>query len=158
MTTEIATAPAPEAATPPARVGKAKVFGRRMDMVALSALARLMGSEVGTERYEEDLSRMRRDVEALALDLAGGLGAPPAVDCLANAAALAWLEWNLLTVSNRAVKGRTLAQAEYADRAADRAHRRFVRSIKALAEIRRTEPKSINLMNIYADFRGGPTR
>jgi hypothetical protein len=138
MTTEVATAMTVNAPPPPATGEKRRVFGRRLEVGTLQALMTRTGGGKRGEPHP-DLDKVRKDVESLAHDLAGGLHAPPIVESLATVAALSWAEWQILSLCDHAMEGRTIAQAEHASRIADRAHRRFIRSVRALAEVRRVE-------------------
>ena len=92
----------------------------------------------------------------LVKELAGE--APSAVESmLADAAAMAWLDlmrcrWDVETLGDASFR-----KADYYDRRADRAHARLVRSLKALAAVRRVDVSSItvNVENVLA-ARLGP--
>jgi len=79
---------------------------------------------------------LRRDLDRLAAELAGERPTP-LERLLAERAALCWLDATTLDVLHASTAGLSLAQAEHAGRARDRAHRRFLAAAKALAQVRK---------------------
>ncbi len=79
---------------------------------------------------------LRRDLARLAGELAGG-DPTPLERLLAERAALCWLDATTLDVLYAADAGSTRPQSEHADRARDRAHRRFLAAARALAQVKK---------------------
>jgi hypothetical protein len=94
----------------------------------------------GTKGNEETKARLRDELDGFADELAGP--SPSPIDrALAETAATAWFALRLFEAryasSATSGDGVTLAQSEHAQRKIDRAHRRFLSTLKALATVRR---------------------
>lgn len=151
-TAEAEIATAQDAGPPPAPIQR-RVFGRRGEVAALHAVAYRLGGD--GDEWEKSFQRLRKDAEALAEELSGGPGAPAIVQALANAAAVAWGEWTILTMCDHGTKGRTLVQSDHASRIADRAHRRYMRTLRALSDLRRAEVRIVGGRH-NIQINGGP--
>lgn len=133
-----ATAPAPGGPRPLAR------FQSIVDDWAASTLAKDVASE-GSQ--PKSLQRLYRDVESHAEELAGPNPSP--IECdLARTAALAWLALRYLEVAALGRTGRTIPQANYDIHRLDRAHARYVGTLKTLAQIRRLNGPTVQVINM----------
>jgi hypothetical protein len=104
------------------------------------AVARLIDWAGGKEGNKQAKASLREEL----CDLAGKLAGPslsPTKTVLAETAATCWFAFRLheaqYAASVKSEDGMTLAQSEHAQRRIDRAHRRFLRTVKTLATVRR---------------------
>lgn len=111
--------------------------GRMMDGWAAGEL---IDWAAGTKGNEKTKARLRDERNGFAEELAGPSPSPIEI-ALADAAATAWFALRLFEAryasSATSGDGMTLAQSEHAQRKIDRAHRRYLTSLKALATVRR---------------------
>lgn len=90
---------------------------------------------------EKVQKQAREDVARVARDLAGP--APSAaVAMLAQTAALCWVDLRVAEARLHAAEGLTSKQSEHRQRQIERCHNRWLRTLKALAEVRRLESKT----------------
>ena len=108
---------------------------------------RLLELCVGRDAEEETRAGVFREVRSVADDLAGPH--PTAIErSLADAAALAWLAMRVeegREVQARLSGSRSFAQSEHSQRRVDRAHRRYLATLKALATVRKLALPTIQL-------------
>jgi hypothetical protein len=87
---------------------------------------------------------MYRKLEAIARDLAGP--SPSAVEVmLADLAAIAWGDYQRCAKNREQLGDCTFRQATYHDQRADRAHKRLVRSLRALAAVRKVDLTAVQI-------------
>jgi hypothetical protein len=116
---------------------KAKQADRIMDYNAIRLLVDWAG---GTKTPRKTKEKLEEEIFDVAADLAGPN--PSSVKrVLAETAATAWFAFrmheNHYAASVTGEGGMTLAQSEHAQRRIDRAHRRFLSTLKTLATVRR---------------------
>jgi hypothetical protein len=104
------------------------------------AAGELIDWAAGKEADEKTKTRLRNELNGFAAELAGPSPSPMEI-ALADAAATAWFALRMFEAryasSATSGDGMTLAQSEHAQRKIDRAHRRYVSTLKALATVRR---------------------
>jgi hypothetical protein len=92
----------------------------------------------GPEGDVKTKARLRDDLNGFAAELAGS---SPIEIALADAAAMAWVALRLIEsryASSATSAGEmTIAQSEHAQKKIDRAHRRYLSTLKTLASVRR---------------------
>jgi hypothetical protein len=110
---------------------------RLMDNWAVGKLIDWAGGKEGNVKTKASL---KEELCQLAADLAGP-SPSPLERVLAETAATAWFAYRLHEATYAAGAtgegGMSLAQSEHAQRRMDRAHRRFLSTLKALAAVRR---------------------
>jgi hypothetical protein len=103
------------------------------------ATARLIDWAAGKEGNETTKAALSADITEVDAELAGPT--PSAVErVLADAAATCWFAFRLHEAQYAGAvtaDGMSLAQSEHAQRRMDRAHRRFLNTVKTLATVRR---------------------
>jgi len=106
-------------------------------------------------KYNGQAVAMYRKMEAIARDLAGP--SPSAVEVqLAELAAIAWGDYQRCAMNRETLKDCTFRKASYYDQRADRAHKRLVRSLRALAAVRRVDLTAVQInLNGVAGLIGG---
>jgi hypothetical protein len=118
-------------------IAKAKPAGRLMDGWASSELIDWAAGKDGDEKTK---AKLRNELNGLAEELAGPSPTPIEI-ALAETAATAWFTLRLFEarLASRATSGdgMTIAQSEHAQRKIDRAHRRYLSTLKTLATVRR---------------------
>jgi hypothetical protein len=116
---------------------KANAAERIMDNWAVGRLIDWAGGKDGNKKTKASL---REELCDLATELAGP-SPSPAERVLAETAATSWFAFRLHEAqyagSVKSENGMTLAQSEHAQRRIDRAHRRFLSTVKTLAAVRR---------------------
>src|SRR5262245_31120033 len=104
------------------------------------AVGQLVGWAAGRDDNEATKAKLRRELCDLAAERAGQ-SASPVERVLAESAATSWFAYRLHEAryaSNATSEGgMSLAQSEHAQRRMDRAHRRFLSTLKTLATVRR---------------------
>jgi hypothetical protein len=116
---------------------RAKLGERMMDNWAVGRLIEWAVGENGNEKTKEAL---RRELDDLAAELSGP-SPSPVERVLAGTAATSWFAFRFheahYAASVTTEGGMTFAQSEHAQRRMDRAHRRFLSTLKTLATVRR---------------------
>ena len=116
---------------------KANPAERVMDNWAVGRLIDWAAGKKGNEKTKASLKEELCDVAA---ELAGP-SPSPVERVLAETAATCWFAFRLheaqYAASVQSEDGMTLAQSEHAQRRIDRAHRRFLSTVKTLATVRR---------------------
>jgi hypothetical protein len=114
----------------------------------------ILGRLLETEPEIQEL--FRQDLARLKADLSGG-AATPLERLLADRVALCWLDATTLDVRATLDKGLTRAQIEHAERARDRAHRRFLSASRTLAQVRRIRLPAVqvNIARKQVNVAGG---
>jgi hypothetical protein len=87
------------------------------------------------------------DIRAFAAELAGP-DPTPIERTLAETAALAWFGLRFVEAHNFAAKGRTLNQADYDIRRLDAAHRRYLATLRTLAQVRKLALPAVVQVNV----------
>jgi hypothetical protein len=127
-----------------ADVMKVKPDDRIMDHWVTGKLIDWAAGKDGNPRAREALSK---DITDVAAELAGP--SPTSVErVLANTAATCWFAYRLHEaqyVGAVTGDGMSLAQSEHAQRRMDRAHRRFLSTIKTLATVRRLAVPAVQI-------------
>jgi hypothetical protein len=125
------------------------------------AITRLIDWAAGRDASGTTKARLRDELRAVAAELAGP-DASPVELMLAETAAMAWFGVRLCEAIHAAgvtsEKGLTLAQSEHCQRRLDRAHRRFLNSVKTLCAVRRLAVPAavqINVAHQIAQLNGG---
>ena len=94
----------------------------------------------GTKGDVKTKDALRQELADVAADLAGPNPTPVEAN-LARAAALCWFAWRLYEANHASAatsdRGVPLAQGDYQQRRIDRAHRRYLATLKTLATVRR---------------------
>jgi hypothetical protein len=115
-------------------------------------------------RFEDDSTKegLRRELSEVVSGFAGSSPTPVEL-VLAQTAAISWFAFRLYEaqyVSNAtSEEGITLAESEHLQRMIDRAHRRLVTTLKALATVRRLAVPGVQIRDDLlgeADPRGCP--
>jgi hypothetical protein len=118
-------------------IAKGEPESRMMDGWAASEL---IDWAAGKKAIEETKTKLRDELNSFAIELAGPSPSPIEI-AIADAAAMAWFALRLFEAryasSATSGDGMTIAQSEHAHRKIDRAHRRYVSTLKALAAVRR---------------------
>jgi hypothetical protein len=118
-------------------IAKARNPERAMDNWAVGELIEWAAGKNGNEKTKATL---KADLCELAADLAGPRPSPVEM-VLAETAATSWFAYRLheARYSSAATSGEgmSLVQSEHAQRRMDRAHRRFLSTVKTLAAVRR---------------------
>jgi hypothetical protein len=116
---------------------KVPLSERVMDEWAANQLVEWAAGTKGKEKTKDNL---RRELNAVAADLAGP-SPSPAERMLAEVAALNWFALRLhearFASASNSDKGITIAQSEHGQRRIDRAHRRLMMALKTLATVRK---------------------
>ena len=130
-------------------------WGRRTQSAWMRRLSE--GVETNQTGLNAKIEQMRKEL--------GGPAPSPLEQMLVERIICCWLQVNEADRSFRTREGGgTLAQGEYWQRRLDRAHRRFLQSIKALAQIRKllgpnvqvnVAEKQINIMDVGATRKEG---
>lgn len=124
---------------------KLKIGDRAMDHWATQRLVNWASGKKASDQTKEAL---HRDIETFAADLAGPTPSP-IERVLAETAALSWFALRLaeanLAGTMTAEGGFTFDQSEHAQKRIDRAHRRFLATLKTLATIRRLGVPAIQI-------------
>jgi hypothetical protein len=103
------------------------------------AIGKLIDWAAGKDGNETTKSAISDDIAELAAELAGPTPTP-VERVLANTAATCWFAFRMHEAQyagNITADGMSLAQSEHAQRRMDRAHRRFLNTVKTLATVRR---------------------
>jgi hypothetical protein len=103
------------------------------------ALGKLIDWAAGKEGNETTKAALTDDVTQLAAELAGPTPSP-VERVLADTAATCWFAFRMHEAQyagNITADGMSLAHSEHAQRRMDRAHRRFLSTVKTLATVRR---------------------
>jgi hypothetical protein len=103
------------------------------------ALGKLIDWAAGKEGNETTKAALTDDVTQLAAELAGPTPSP-VERVLADTAATCWFAFRMHEdqyAGNITADGMSLAHSEHAQRRMDRAHRRFLSTVKTLATVRR---------------------
>jgi len=104
------------------------------------AVGKLIDWAAGKDGNAKTKASLKEELCDLAAELAG-LTPSPAERLLAETAATSWFAFRLheaqYASSVKSEDGITLAQSEHAQRRIDRAHRRFLSTLKTLAAVRR---------------------
>ncbi len=104
------------------------------------AVGRLIDWAAGKEGNPKTKTSLRQELSDFAAELAGP-SPSPAEKALAETAATCWFAFRLheaqYASGAKSEEGMTLAQSEHAQRRIDRAHRRFLSTVKTLAAVRR---------------------
>ena len=118
-------------------IAKPKPAERLMDGWAAKQLIDWAAGKSGTEKTKASLMD---ELSGFADELAGP-SPSPVERALAETAATAWFAFRMheahYAAGATAEGGMTLAQSEHAQRRIDRAHRRYLSTLKALASVRR---------------------
>jgi hypothetical protein len=118
-------------------IAKANPVDRTMDHWAVG---KLIDWAAGKDGNEKTKAKLRDELCSVAAELAGP-SPSPAERMLAETAATAWFAYRLHEAAYAAGAtgegGMSLAQSEHAQRRMDRAHRRLLSTLKALAHVRR---------------------
>ena len=104
------------------------------------AVGKLIDWAAGKDGNTKTKASLKEELCDLAAELAGP-SPSPAERVLAETAATCWFAFRLHEAqyagSVKSEEGMTLAQSEHAQRRIDRAHRRFLSTVKTLAAVRR---------------------
>jgi hypothetical protein len=103
------------------------------------AVGQLIAWAAGKKADEKTKTRLMDEIRAFAAELAGP-NPSPVERVLAETAATSWFAYRLHEATYAAgvtKEGMTLAQSEHAQRRMDRAHRRYLSSLKTLSAVRR---------------------
>jgi hypothetical protein len=103
------------------------------------AVGQLVIAAAGGDENEKTRAKLRDELCSVAAELAGP-SPSPVERVLAEAAATAWFAFRLHEANYYAARNEgemTLAQSEHAQRRIDRAHRRYLSTLKALAAVQR---------------------
>jgi hypothetical protein len=118
-------------------IERARISERIMDNWAVG---QLIGWAAGKSDNEKTKAMLRDELCEVADELAG-LSPSPVERALAETAATAWFAYRLFearyAASSTSGDGMSLAQSEHAQRRIDRAHRRYLSTLKTLAAVRR---------------------
>ena len=95
-------------------------------------------------KYDGLAVAMYRKMQAIARDLAGPHPSPVEVQ-LAELAAIAWADYQRCAMNRETLKDCTFRKASYYDQRADRAHKRLVRSLRALAAVRKVDLTAVQI-------------
>ncbi|MEW4569727.1 hypothetical protein AB1L88_17825 [Tautonia sp. JC769] len=121
----------PTAVKPPENATPATVR-RMLDNWLLDVMSeRFVGKD-----HRKTRDRFEAEVRAVADELAGPTPTPIEAT-LSLTAAVCWAELRYLWGCEQSGKDRTIAQADLSQRRLDKAHARYVRTLKALATVRR---------------------
>jgi hypothetical protein len=122
-----------------------KIGERIMDHCAVG---QLIAWAAGKGANEKTKAKLRDELCIVAAELAGP-SPDPAERVLAEIAATAWFAYRLHEATYAAgvtsEGGMSLAQSEHAQRRMDRAHRRLLSTLKALAHVRRLALPSVQI-------------
>jgi hypothetical protein len=109
---------------------------------------RLIDSAVGAEGSQQTKDSLRQEILSLASDLAGPAPSP-VEQSLATTAALAWFTLRLFEVrypgSPASEGGLSIKLAEFQQRRIDRAHRRYLATLKTLATVRKLDLPTVQI-------------
>lgn len=108
---------------------------------------RISGDPMNAACIEAHAASMR-------LELAGP-SPSPLEHLLVERIVVSWLLANQLDLADACAGGRSLAVAEYDAKRADRAHRRFLGAVKALAEVRRLAAPTLQVNIAERQFNVG---
>ena len=112
------------------------------------AVARLIDWAGGKDGNKQTKASLREELCDVAAKLAGP-SPSPAERVLAETAATCWFAFRLheaqYAASVKSEDGMTLAQSEHAQRRMDRAHRRFLSTVKTLAAVRRLALRAVQI-------------
>jgi hypothetical protein len=111
------------------------------------ATARLIDWAAGRKGDEKTKATLREDISDVAAKLAGPTPSP-VERVLADTAATCWFAYRLHEAQyadNVTSEGMSFAQSEHAQRRMDRAHRRFLSTIKTLATVRRLAVPAVQI-------------
>ena len=114
----------------------------------------------GAKGSDQMKDALRRELADVAADLAGPTPTPVETS-LARAAALCWFAWRLYEAHHASAstseRGVSFAQGEYQQRRIDRAHRRYLATLKTLATVRRLALPAlqVNLARQQINVAGG---
>jgi hypothetical protein len=104
------------------------------------AVGKLIDWAAGKDGNAKSKASLKEELCELAAELAG-LSPSPTESVLAETAATCWFAFRMheaqYASSVKSEDGLTLAQSEHAQRRMDRAHRRFLSTVKTLATVRR---------------------
>ena len=118
-------------------IERARLSERIMDNWAVG---QLIGWAAGKSDNEKTKARLKDELCSVADELAGP-SPNPVERVLAETAATAWFAYRLheatYAAGVRSEGGMSLAQSEHAQRRIDRAHRRYLSTLKTLAAVRR---------------------
>ena len=109
--------------------------------------ARLIDWAAGRKANEKTKETLREDISDVAAKLAGPTPSP-IERMLADIAATCWFAYRLHEAQyadNVTSEGMSFAQSEHAQRRIDRAHRRFLNTIKTLATVRRLAVPAVQI-------------
>jgi hypothetical protein len=126
------------------------------------AITRLIDWAAGKDASGTTKARLRDELRSVAAELAGP-SPSPVERMLAETVAVAWFSVRLCEAIHAAgvtsEKGLSLAQSEHSQRRLDRAHRRFLNSVKVLAHIRRLAVPAAVQINLarrqHIELNGG---
>ncbi len=103
---------------------------------------KILRSEFGTNWLT--LTALMTKMKVLKTDLAGPT--PTAVESvLADLVTIAWADWCRCLQHRECLEDCTFRQATYHDQRADRAHKRLVRSLRALAAVRKVDLTAVQI-------------
>lgn len=125
------------------------------------ATGRLIDWAAGAKAAEVTKEALRKEILGVASELAGP-DPIPVERMLAEAAAVAWFALRLheaqFVAGSTSEKGLTIAQSEFHQRRIDRAHRRYLATLRSLATVRKLALPSvqINLARQQLNVAGGP--
>jgi hypothetical protein len=103
------------------------------------AIGKLIDWAAGTNGNETTKTSLTNDIDKLAAELAGSMPSP-LERVLADTAATCWFAFRMHEAQYAGAvtgDGMSLAQSDHAQRRMDRAHRRFLSTVKTLATVRR---------------------
>jgi len=104
------------------------------------AVGKLIDWAAGTDGNPKTKTSLKQELRELAAQFAGSMPSP-IESVLAETAATCWFAYRLHEAqyagSVKSEDGMSIAQSEHAQRRMDRAHRRFLSTVKTLAAVRR---------------------
>ncbi len=115
---------------------------------------KILGSEFGADWLA--LTALMTKMKVLKSELAGPT--PTAVESvLADLVTIAWADWHRCLQHRECLEDCTFRQATYHDQRVDRSHKRLVRSLRALAAVRKVDLTAVQInLNGVAGQLGDP--